>query len=505
MTIESWGYHLTGQRDLRLDFLRGFALFVMIVNHSTIYPSWLYLITGRGQFYISASEGFFFLSGMVLGVIAVRQELYTSIKRILRRAFQLYLAAIAMALTFCFLAIYTNLELWYGAQDLIPFGEKVNEFIIEIITLQESFHGSSILVLYVFLMLAAPLVVFACAKKKSWLVILICGLVYGLNQVYFYKFPLPVNTYLHPASWQMLFFSGVVIGYNRQQYSNTWKNYKHRRTITITILSLGFSFLILYIIQSHSDISFGKILGQRELLAWPRLFLVCIYLAAFFWIVNTFWQPLSLTLGWMFIPLGQNSLWSFVLHWFLIVIMINLPIFYPIMNPIIGMIWQIILVLIILLTISLRNILIKYIPRLFIVGLLIVLIFASFYFLNNQINNYKVDDRANSWQWINWKLERNPFAFRNTLHGGDDPEGQAIFQFQGRGIELYTWKGTQGGKITLSLDGQYSGTYNLKDLQGASYHQRIFDIQNLPPGKHVMTITPFGEGIIFIDYAIVYP
>src|SRR5918997_441518 len=54
-------------RDLRFDFLRGMAVFAMLVDHLAG-PSRLYLLTGGNRFYTSAAEAFVFISGVVVGM-----------------------------------------------------------------------------------------------------------------------------------------------------------------------------------------------------------------------------------------------------------------------------------------------------------------------------------------------------------------------------------------------------------------------------------------------------
>src|SRR5438874_1921460 len=64
-----WAYRPgPGRRDARLDLLRGFAVFAMVVDHFGG-KSWLTLLTGGNEFLVSAAEGFVFLSGFVMGMV----------------------------------------------------------------------------------------------------------------------------------------------------------------------------------------------------------------------------------------------------------------------------------------------------------------------------------------------------------------------------------------------------------------------------------------------------
>src|SRR6478672_2178664 len=61
-------YPLAEKRDLRLDLLRGFCVFAMVVDHIGG-SSWLYTLTGGNRWLVSAAEGFVFLSGLTMGLV----------------------------------------------------------------------------------------------------------------------------------------------------------------------------------------------------------------------------------------------------------------------------------------------------------------------------------------------------------------------------------------------------------------------------------------------------
>src|SRR3954447_17721513 len=80
-------------RDPRLDLLRGFCVFAMIVDHIGG-TSWLYALTGGNRGPVTAAEGFVFLSGLVLGMVSrrrvMRDGLGSAIRSSLSRAWTLY-------------------------------------------------------------------------------------------------------------------------------------------------------------------------------------------------------------------------------------------------------------------------------------------------------------------------------------------------------------------------------------------------------------------------------
>src|SRR5215212_8343387 len=90
-------------RDPRLDALRGFCVFAMIVDHVGG-SSWLYVLTGGNRGPVTAAEGFVFLSGLVLGMVSRRRVsrdgLGVAIRSALGRAWTLYGLTVALTLIF---------------------------------------------------------------------------------------------------------------------------------------------------------------------------------------------------------------------------------------------------------------------------------------------------------------------------------------------------------------------------------------------------------------------
>src|SRR3989442_8353292 len=69
----AWRYEATaegrGPRDLRVDLLRGFCVFVMIIDHVGGEQSWLYVFTGGNRRIVSAAEGFLLPSRFTMGMV----------------------------------------------------------------------------------------------------------------------------------------------------------------------------------------------------------------------------------------------------------------------------------------------------------------------------------------------------------------------------------------------------------------------------------------------------
>src|SRR5882724_11328551 len=92
------------ERDLRVDLVRGLALFVIFIDHQAFLDrtgcGWLTAYTWTRYSFIDAADVFFFLSGFVSGFVygvdLVSRGLGHSIKRALSRCLQLYVAEITL-------------------------------------------------------------------------------------------------------------------------------------------------------------------------------------------------------------------------------------------------------------------------------------------------------------------------------------------------------------------------------------------------------------------------
>src|SRR5207237_1164743 len=90
-------------RILAIDLIRGFFLLVIMVDHIELYPNGWDFFTGKGRLWVSAAEGFFFLSGLLIGMI-YKRRLHLGMKFIFRkmwrRALELYVAGVSLTFIF---------------------------------------------------------------------------------------------------------------------------------------------------------------------------------------------------------------------------------------------------------------------------------------------------------------------------------------------------------------------------------------------------------------------
>lgn len=347
--IHGWAYAASRDagetRDLRLDLLRGFCIFAMVVDHIGG-DSWLYAITGGNRFYVSAAEGFVFLSGYTVGQAYHRKidrgGLADAMLDALRRARTLYFATVALTLVFSALYLYTDISLWVG-RDFSLGIEDPRELVVAAMTLHYTYHGTDILAMYAIFVAVAPIALLLLAFGRWWIVAGGSIAWWWAFQLYPERasFPWPI---LHAdnfplGAWQILFFVGMALGFQREPFTRWLHRWPEVRVVlvafgamlTLTLISVFWSqqsgnrlppalpFALFDIDPSALDERFFKV----SLRPWRLLAFAAAAIAAYT-LATYLWRPVRVLTGWLLLPLGQHALYSYIVHFFLILVVFNL-------------------------------------------------------------------------------------------------------------------------------------------------------------------------------------
>ncbi len=341
--VRPWGYYRTAyvasRRDLRLDLLRGFCIFAMVVDHFGG-DSWLYAITGGNRFYVSAAEGFIFISGFVMGQAyrtkRDRAGLPAAMTEALRRARTLYIATVALTLIFSCLYLYTDIALWTGRD----FGLGIDsplEILVAAGTLHYTYHGTDILAMYTLLLLVAPLILLLLSSGEWYWVLGVSWLWWLIYQ--FYPEEASIPWYIRHgenfpvAAWQVLFVTGHVLGFYREALGERIRQFRRFAVVAVALGVAVTLALISLAWDAGSGVQFGffdidpNVLNETffkvPLRPWRLVAFLSVAIVAYT-MATYLWVPLRRTVGWLMLPLGQAALYSYIVHFFLILLVYNL-------------------------------------------------------------------------------------------------------------------------------------------------------------------------------------
>ncbi len=319
----SWRYAATGARDLRLDLLRGYAVFAMAIDHIGGGTP-LHLVTGGNRFLVSAAEAFVFISGVTVGMVYGRYSTRAATRRGLGRAWTLYAIAVWLGLAFAAGAAL------FGLPKGAAFDADPARFVRDVALLRRTFYLVDVMLLYAFLMALAPGALWL-LKRGWWPPLLLVSAALWLD---FQLWPdttnvpwfIVDNAVFHFAAWQVLFFFGLAMGFYRDAIG--------RRLSSIPVpqlpggalgpLALACGVLIwLHVTDARVIDGFaGSGEGARLLDTWfdksslplPRL-IACLLVFALAWtLVTRAWAPINRALGPLLLPLGRAALYAYSAH-----------------------------------------------------------------------------------------------------------------------------------------------------------------------------------------------
>lgn len=320
------------KRIVAFDLLRGFFLIVVIIDHVELFPNGYELITGRGQLWVSAAEGFFFLSGLLVGMI-YRKKLAQGVQFVFRklwsRAALLYVVAVSLTLFYTAWALSTGdaEAVKYAAAKDLGWGT-----IIDTLKLKYVYGWSDFLTYYVVFMFFAPFVLYLLRFRLWWLVIVLSIVIWFNRGSQF--------TY----AWQVLFYGGMMVGYYWKSIQSTvagWSASTRRilwySVVTATLVTVFVSFcnlLLLAFLRQHPDMfsdAVNAFANQWYVVSetiWPyfekwrlepgRIAMFALWFSGFFLLVQRYAYLLPRRVFNAVTLMGQNSLFVYGFHSFFV-------------------------------------------------------------------------------------------------------------------------------------------------------------------------------------------
>jgi hypothetical protein len=363
-SVGSWGYGHPTQRDSRIDLLRGLAIVFVVVNHLGM-TSLFQLLTQETMGFVSGAELFVLFSGLVVGMVygpRVKEDFAKVLDLTSRRAGKLYLTALVVTVGVFVLsllpffqtdALTTYVDQGTGgaghntvgrAYDLYAGMETLLQFpvppqvIPAVLLLQFGPWQFNVMGLYVVMLLASPLILAALNRGKAMWVLAATLCIYAVGAfTRFRLLPSQFEDSFPLLVWQVLFVIGMVAGFHRRRIA-AWLSAHSWLVAACTVLAVAFMFLSwcnpylangfdlrLAVIPDTAYRTMYDAFFGRTYLDAGRLVNVLVLVVAAYAFLTAYWKPVERAVGWFLIPLGQATLYVFILHVLLIAVVANIP------------------------------------------------------------------------------------------------------------------------------------------------------------------------------------
>lgn len=318
------------KRIMTFDLLRGYFLVAIILDHLAYYPNGLDWWSGRGNLYVSAAEGFFLISGIVLGIVRgqklIDKPFAVCAKLLLKRSVQLYITAVVLMFIFTLIGwqFLDNPGLKPGIR---PPDENIWQIIWGGLNFQYIYGWADYLRLYAIFIFFSPLAMWL-LRRGWWYVMLAISVVIWTQ---FNNSPLSTPELSQVYSWQLIFFSGLAIGFHWNAIRAWWERLapRIRKIVVVSTVSLAAVTMVANFLIVYGTAMFGAPIFQqwdlflqpffgKEQLPVARLLLFALWFGAGFWFFTRFEDKIMRWLGWLLLLFGTNSLYVYTLQAFLV-------------------------------------------------------------------------------------------------------------------------------------------------------------------------------------------
>lgn len=360
-------YSGPANRDLRIDMLRGVAIVFIVVNHIAL-VSVFQTVSQEAIGVVSGAELFVLLSGVVLAMVHRSRVASGGIGEVVirttGRAWKLYRTALVVIVVVFVLSVLPGVngtvvttftdqgtgaaggaglgrvyELYANTDQLL--GYPVNpQAVLDLALLRVGPWQFNIMGLYVVLLLVSPLVLWL-LSRRWWAPLLAVSLgLYVLSAVARPRLlPSQFEDSFPLLTWQALFVIGMVGGYYRREivgwFRTRWGTVALGACVVLAVGLALFSWNNPYLASAADarlglipDNSFREVYGLlfgRTYLEVGRLVNVLLIVIALYALLGAYWKPISAAVGWFFVPLGQATLYVFIMHVFFALLVWNIP------------------------------------------------------------------------------------------------------------------------------------------------------------------------------------
>jgi len=318
------------RRIIELDLLRGFFIAVIILDHLQFWPSYLQYFTGQGRLWVSAAEGFFIISGLLIGYLRLykgaRTKLSVLSKHLVARAGVLYLWCVGVTFAVAGLSVALSPD---GA--LLPRPPDASQvtslpmYVWNVFTMQYASDWIYFLRLYAYMLLTTPVFLWL-VRKGYWSVALLLSVV-----IYAGSYLTEVNE--AALQWQLLFFGAALIGWKLEAILSWLRARPVIRTellvfsITSTIATMAISYFLVhgwaYVESPDTTLTRDAYVSIRsnvdpyfsnKPMAPTRVALSFLWFAGLLGLFHVFRTEISKYLGWLLMAYGTRSLSFYILH-----------------------------------------------------------------------------------------------------------------------------------------------------------------------------------------------
>lgn len=268
------------------------------------------MISGRGELWASAAEGFVIISGLLVGYVRGyknrNQPLATVSKKLIGRGVLLYLW---MVITSVILVLVSWTLHFKGNIAYVPIPQNDWNLLITSTLRFDYVHTlTHFLYLYAIFLVLSPVAIWLLRRKLAWILALVSASVWVFG----------FTNGIEWMQWQILFFVPAIAGYYLESIF-TWyhslslqiRKVIRYSTIIVMFATIAWSAMI---ILPHEPGTFENTLFGRDPVTIPTIITAFVWFAGLLSLFQLFLPQLQRWCGWLLLTFGERSLTAYILH-----------------------------------------------------------------------------------------------------------------------------------------------------------------------------------------------
>lgn len=308
--MEKMSVRKLSERMLVLDYLRGFFIMIIIADHLWRWPNLFEYVSGRGELWSSAAEGFVIISGLLVGYVRGyknrEKPMLEVAKKLVIRGIMLYIWMIIVSIAL----VWATWSLTFnGNMAYIPFPENDWSTIISnIVRLDYSHTLIYFLYLYAIFLVISPVIVWLLRKGFAWLVAIasILGWAYG------------AYSQVEWLQWQVFFFLPSIVGYYLDGLLSWFRSLsvrtKHTVQLVLVVATLATVTASQIAVLATEPGEYQNPIFGREPITLGTLLISFLWFGGLASMFHYLLPLLKRYAGWLLLTFGERSLTAYILH-----------------------------------------------------------------------------------------------------------------------------------------------------------------------------------------------
>lgn len=298
-----------------LDYLRGYFIAVIIIDHLYRWPSILSVFTGQASLWSNASDGFLIISGLLVGYVRgfkARNQAFSHVtKKLTFRSLQLYLWGVGISLLL--VALQWLLSFKAAMPNIDPPTGDWGQLFVSTFTTLYAHPWIYFLHLYSIYMLLAIGAVWLLRRRLWWVIL-------GFSVISLILGNLEYGEWLERLP---LFFIPVIAGYYMDTIKSIVLSLRQRKQKLLYVVTIGsfvFTALVsvswsftptLFSSSAHDTLSQ---LFNRTPMSFGATTIAFIWFIGIFALFNLYLPFIKRWLGGLLLLFGRRSLAAYILH-----------------------------------------------------------------------------------------------------------------------------------------------------------------------------------------------